>query len=266
MSDQPRKNIFKRAYHFLRNMLDPLPSKTSNFDYNKRVWDRYAKGWYRVRPKIKKVDDAAIPEEAVPAYLQFLGDEWGRKADVEKIVAEYILPFITPESVVAEIGVGGARIASKVIGNTKEFYAFDISAEMLKKAKDVLGNDPRVRFVLLERPEFPADLAERFDMVYSFDVFVHLDIHIIWKYFNEIRRVLKKGGKAFLHTTNLKAPGGWERFAGQAEYMVEGHYFISPEIIDIFAAHSGMKIIKTSTADPSNFYLNRDYLFVMEKV
>lgn len=265
MNDQPRKNIAKRVYHFLRDLLFPLPSRTSNVEYNRAIWDRYAKNWYRKRKKMRQVEDGIAPE-AVSSYLDHLGDEWGRKADTEQVVAEYLRPYVTPESVVAEIGVGGGRIAAKVAENTKEFYALDISREMLEKAKDVLAVHPQVRFLLLERPEFPADFSERFDLIYSFDVFVHLDLHTIWKYFQEIRRALKKGGKAFLHTTNLKAPGGWERFTSQAEYMVEGHYFISPEIIEIFAAHSGMRIIKTSTVDPSNFYLNRDYLFVMEKV
>ena len=265
MNGQPRKNIAKRAYHFLRDLLFPLPSRTSNVEYNRAIWDRYAKNWYRKRKKMQAVEEG-IESAKVPDYLEYLGDEWGKKADTDQVVADYILPFVTSESVVAEIGVGGGRIAAKVAENTKEFYALDISREMLEKAKDVLAIHPQVRFLLLERPEFPADFSERFDLIYSFDVFVHLDLHTIWKYFQEIRRVLKKGGKAFLHTTNLKAPGGWERFTSQSEYMVEGHYFISPETIGILAGHAGFRIIKTSTVDPSNFYLNRDYLFVMEKV
>ena len=81
----------------------------------------------------------------------------------------------------------------------------------------------------------------------------------------QIHRALQIGGRAFIHTTNLKAPGGWEHFSSQAEFRVESHYAVSPEIIEILAEHSGLSITRTSTPDPSNFYLNRDYLVIVEK-
>jgi hypothetical protein len=60
---------------------------------------------------------------------------------------------------------------------------------------------------------------------YSFDVMVHIDLHTIWKYLLEIRRVLKdETGRAFISTANLEAPGGWERFTKQKEYSVGGFY------------------------------------------
>ena len=43
------------------------------------------------------------------------------------------------------------------------------------------------------------------------------------------------------------------------------HYFISPEIVDILAERAELTIIKKSSVDEDNFYLNRDYLFVVEK-
>ena len=88
----------------------------------------------------------------------------------------------------------------------------------------------------------------------------------MWKYFVEIYRGLKQDGHSFIHTTNLKSPGGWERFKSQQEFNVGTHYFISPEIVEILATHSGFKIIKASTHDPTNFYLGRDYLIILEKM
>ncbi len=259
---KPIKNILRKTYHFIKSILRPAPSKLPNFDYNKGLWNRYAKGWNKKKVCIQNTD---IGDEERGSYLKYLGDEWGRIADVEKIIAEYIYPFITKESVVAEIGVGGARIASRVVDRTKEFYCFDISSEMLKRAKAVLANYSRVSYVLLEQPKFPDKFVGKFDFVYSFDVFVHLDLHSMWRYFNEIKIILKERGKAFIHTSNLKAPDGWKRFSSQKAYTVEGHYFVSPEIIDILVQLSNLRIIKTSAIDTTNFYLNRDYLVVLEK-
>lgn len=243
-------------------MLEGMPSRWQNLEHNRALWNRYAKTWDKKRIN---VENPEIGEEERAAYLTFLGDEWGRRSDVDTIVEDYIYPYITPDSVVAEIGVGGGRIASRVAGKVKELHALDISKEMLEKARTALADHTNTRFHLLDYPEFPDTLIERCDFIYSFDVFVHLDLHTMWKYFRQIHRALRTGGHAFIHTSNLKAPGGWERFSSQEEFSVIDHYPISPEIIDILAERSGLKIIKSSIPDPANFYLNRDYLVILEK-
>lgn len=80
-----------------------------------------------------------------------------------------------------------------------------------------------------------------------------------------MERVLRPGGKAFVHTTNLTAAGGWERFASQEGFSMRGHYFLTPDTIRTLAEHAGLALVKESTPDPGNFYLNRDYLAVLEK-
>lgn len=247
-----------------------MPRSTSNFAYNQKRWDRYARRWSRNKRRWARapqlyVEDPQVTRESLPSYLTHLGDEWGTKADVDRIVDEYILPYVTAQSVVAEIGVGGARIASRVVMKPKELWCFDVSRQMLKRARSVLSVYPHARFVRLEQPRFPDEFEERFDFVYSFDVFVHLDLHTIWKYLNEIRRMLKTDGKAFVHVSNLTTPGSWERFAAQDHYSVEGFYFISPEIADLLIKRSGLKKVRTSVVDPTNFYLNRDYMVILQK-
>lgn len=261
------KNILRNLYYFIK----PIPSSPSNqetslpsYEHPKAFWDKYVK-WHEQNVDTLPIEDTISSKQKRKSYIKYLGDEWGRKSDVEKIVSEYIYPFITKESIIAEIGSGGGRITSKVVNRCKELYCFDISSEMLKKAEAALANYSNVNYILLNQSQFPDSFTEKIDFVYSFDVFVHLDLHTMWKYFNEIRRILKEGCMAFLHTTNLKAPDGWERFSHQTAYSLEGHYFVSPEIIDILAHHSNLRIIKASTPEPTNFYLNRDYLFILEK-
>jgi SAM-dependent methyltransferase len=235
--------------------------RLSNLDYNKKIWDGYAKWWSK---EGVNAEDPRINEDKA-ARLKYLGDEWGVAADVDMIVEQYIYPYVTQKSIVGEIGSGGGRIASRVVHRCGQLYCFDISKEMLAKVELALSDCKNVQYVLLNDCQFGAELDGKFDFVYAFDVFLHLDLHNIWKYFCGIARLLKPGGKTFVHTANLKAPGGWERFASQDSYAVEGHYFLCPEMIGILAEHSGFKIVKASTPDPGNFYLNRDYLVVLEK-
>lgn len=248
-----------------------MPAATSNVAYNRKRWDRYARRWVWNKRRWAKapelyLEDPQVTKENMPHYLTHLGDEWGTKADVDRVVEEYILPYVSSGDVVAEIGSGGARIASRVVARPKELWCFDVSPQMLKKARSALREFPQTRFVELPQPRFPDDCAGRFDFIYSFDVFVHLDLHTIWKYLTEIRRVLKTGGKAFIHVSNLTTPAGWERFAVQDDYSVEGFYFLTPQIADLLIERSGLKTIKTSSFDPTNYYLRRDYLVVLEKV
>jgi SAM-dependent methyltransferase len=233
-------------------------SRHANVDYNRQLWDEYSRDWDKKR-------DRSEDPQAKASDIKVLGDEWGSHKDVQQVLQEYIYPFISMESIVAEIGVGGGRLASQVVGKVKEFHCFDISQEMLKRTKSLLAQHANVHYTLLQYPQLPRSLSGKLDFVYSFDVFVHLDLHTIWQYFQEFNKVLKDKGRLFVHTTNLLAPGGWERFQAQDEYKVEGHYFVSPEIVNALAAKAKFKIIKASQPDPGNFYYNRDYLIVLQK-
>ena len=262
------KNFFPKIINALplkdshRDKSKPLPM--DNFNQNKNIWSKYAVNWDKQNIYIENPNVSSKVEK--DSYLNFIGDEWGNVADTIKLIEQYIYPYITKTSTVGEIGVGGGRIASKISSHVKKLYCFDISEPMLERAKNALSNYSNINYILLTEASLPESLSSSLDFIYSFDVFVHLDLHTIWKYFLEIRRILKPGGKAFLHTTNLKSPKGWERFSSQSHYSVEGHYFIIPEIIHILAEHANFSIIKESRIDNSNFYLNRDYLFVLHKV
>lgn len=242
----------------------PKDCTMSNIEYNKHLWDNYAKDWATDRILI---ENSEIVEDKKESYIERLGDEWGTKDDVNNIIEEYIFPYINKGSIAGEIGVGGGRIASKVVGKVNHLYCFDVSAEMIEKAKSALQgtNFSNYTCILLDRCTLPESFTEKFDFIYSFDVFVHLDLHNMWSYFKEINRVLKCKGKAFLHTSNLGAPGGWDRFSKQDAYSVEGHYYISPEIIYILSKRSNFRIIKKSDISQENLYLHRDYLFILEK-
>src|SRR5262245_5378406 len=113
-----------------------MPAQTSNVDYNKRLWDLYARAWDEGNVEI---EDQTVGKDQVESYLKFVGDEWGRVSDVEEIVRDYIDPYISAQSAVAELGSGGGRIAAKVAGKVGKLYCLDISAEMLRRAKAALS-------------------------------------------------------------------------------------------------------------------------------
>jgi cyclopropane fatty-acyl-phospholipid synthase-like methyltransferase len=184
---------------------------------------------------------------------------------VAQVVREFIYPYVGDDTVVCEIGVGGGRLAARVAPRVRKLVGVDVSRSMLKKARVALAPHSNIELHLLEKPALPAEWKQQFDFVYAFDVFVHFDLHMMWTYLQEIRRVLKKGGRAFLHTSNLQSPAGWDSFAQQESYSVVRHFFVSPDMVDTLVSRCSMRFVKRSKVDESNFYLHRDYLFVIEK-
>lgn len=238
-----------------RRVRDVLwPSQHENVEFNRALWDRQARQW--------SADKVYTESGERPAVL---GDEWGDRPSVEKLLEQFVFPHVDETTVAAEIGSGGGRVAQRVAPLVKELYCFDISKEMLRHARQNLSHFGNVRFVHLEGPELPAGLTGRLDYVYSFDVFVHLDLHTQWKYFQEFARVLRPGGKLWIHTTNLASPGGWERFAPQERFEVRGHYFVTPDLVRLLAEKAGLEVVEEGEFDDANFYLRRDYLALMRK-
>ena len=105
---------------------------------------------------------------------------------------------------------------------------------MLRRARESIssagiscgaGSDgDAIKYTLLESNALPDTLDDSFDFLYSFDCFPHCDMHTIFAYLKEMRRVLKPGAHAMLHTSNLLAPAGFARFAQQKGASVQVIY------------------------------------------
>ena len=76
-----------------------------------------------------------------------------------------------------------------------------------------------------ESPALPPKVqALKFDFVYSFDVFVHCDIHTFYQTLTNVRPVLKPGACFFVTVANLCSQMGFERFKKQKTFKVAGFY------------------------------------------
>ncbi len=202
--------------------------------------------------------------------LEHVGDEWSDEASLAQVLEEFVFPFLSPDCAACEIGSGGGRVACRVFDKVATLSCFDVSKEMLRRAKAALDarGARNAKFVFLSGGgprEIPPRFNATFDFVYSFDVFVHLDLHTIWPYFQAIQRMLKPGGRAFISTSNILAPLGWQRFAKQTKYSVGGFYFVSPDMVRKMADRAGFDVVQESSWETgsANVYYERDFLFVL---
>ena len=110
----------------------------------------------------------------------------------------------------------------------------------------------------LEEASLPTDLDGRFAFAYSFDVFPHLDLHVQYRYLRQVHGLLEPGGRAVVHTANLKTPGGWERFASQPVPSIRGFFFVTPETCAGCSwrslRHSCWRVVAWKASVPGNFY------------
>lgn len=77
--------------------------------------------------------------------LQVIGDEWAPRNHTLKVIEDFILPYVHSESVVAEIGVGGGRIAVEVFELVKKLHCYDISKEMISKAQAMIAKQSELK-------------------------------------------------------------------------------------------------------------------------
>jgi SAM-dependent methyltransferase len=240
-------------------------SPLDNVGYNRRVWDWYAEKWSDLDFRRRQLGYEGRYDED-PAAVSRLGEEWGRLEDARQVVDEWIIPHVDGSTVAGEIGTGGGRIARLVAPRVKQFHAFDISPRMIDLVRRELAGVADVRFHVLDGPRLPDGLDGHFDFLYAFDVFVHLDLHVQWRYLDDMHRLLKPGGRAFIHTADLTTKAGWERFAAQDAYRVEGFYFMTPQAVATLASRAGLRLLdERSGSDEGNFYYERDYFALLEK-
>ena len=254
-----------------------------NMQTNRKLWDNYSQEWSPQQAWVRKMSANVGMEDS----LEVLGDEWAPRAHTNEIIETFILPH-TNGGRVAEIGVGGGRIARAVVNGTHEFHAFDVSSRMLERTKGVLMASPRakpgegavssfqidneyqtlVTFTVVQSENQSLLGAEResfFDFIYSFDVLPHVDLHVIFKYLKEFYRTLKPGGKCFISTADLTSEGGWARFVAQKSASVGGFCFASPETILYLVEKAGFEVLQRGERRPDNVYLHRDLLLLLLK-
>ena len=94
-----------------------------------------------------------------------------------------------------EIGCGPGRVLLPMSLRFGEIHGVDISAEMIRLARERLASAPNARVQVNNGVDLGAFADEWFDFVYSYAVFQHIpSLEIVLGYLRETRRVLRPGG------------------------------------------------------------------------
>lgn len=120
------------------------------------------------------------------------GLHWGDpevKPRLGKVKDKFVTPFLNPEHNAIEIGPGGGRWTRYLL-TFKTLYAVDYHQELLDELRMNFQND-NIVFIKNNGTDFPSIPEKSVDYLFSFGVFVHLDVPLIEKYLQNMKTVLR---------------------------------------------------------------------------
>jgi ubiquinone/menaquinone biosynthesis C-methylase UbiE len=202
---------------------DAPPSRA---DY-KATWDAAA----------VDVDSAKL---AVSGYTD--EDEYARTAQQNVEILEETVG-LRPGDEILEIGCGVGRVGAALAPLCRRWVGADVSANMLRHARERLIGFDNVELVELSGWDLAPIPSSSLDVVYCMVVFMHLDEWERFAYVREAMRVLRPGGRLYVDNFNLRSDPGWAFFT---EMGTSYHPLWRPP-----------NISKSSTPDELRTYLER---------
>lgn len=249
-------------------------------EINEKGWDQYAANWDQNKQQ------SSVPGLAVADHgqLDLLGDEWNLmcksikypygidcfsneefKEYIWKNLLELYLPRNNDLSIM-EIGPGGGRITQMLLPRTRELYAVDISKEMLAQLKKKFSNNEKVKYIMTDGNSISGIPENSLDCMVTFDCFVHVEPHEIYRYLEITKDLLKDGGIGIIHFSDMETEIGFEKFCHDAGgIVVNGKTYYSfsvmtKGVMKKFMGKFGFEILTLT-----NDILPRDAIVVFRK-
>lgn len=132
--------------------------------------------------------------------------------------AERLKPFLHGDAVVLDLGCGIGRVMKYVAPHCAHVHGVDISWAMLRHARSNLKGRRNVSLHRNNGKDLREFADHTFDLVYSFLMLQHLEREDMYIYLEEIYRVLKPAGWAFLQFIDLRSETGTQWFVSYARH------------------------------------------------
>ena len=163
-------------------------------------------GW--VRRRVLSAESLNLRQCSVPDLwndyfrdaVRFIDEQW------EQIIWPLIAQF--DFSAVVELAPGAGRNTAKLCPLSGILYAVDLNDYALRQCKQYVeakcpDTASRVRYVRNDGKQLAAIPDGTITAIYSWDSAVHFDRSVLQSYIAEFARVLKPGGKGFVHHSDL---------------------------------------------------------------
>jgi SAM-dependent methyltransferase len=137
------------------------------------------------------------------------GDEWSAPLGGSRTMWEAIIrPRISaclPAGSVLEIAPGHGRCTQYLLGVCERLTIVDLVPECIDACRRRFGPDAGVTYAVNDGSTLPMVPDASIDFAFTWDSLVHVERDTVCSYVAELGRVLKPGGHAFIHHSNLGA-------------------------------------------------------------
>jgi len=137
------------------------------------------------------------------------GDEWsGPWGNSTAMWFATIMPRIAmalTDGAVLEIAPGHGRCTQFLLRFARLYQGIDLSAQCVAFCRERFAGHAQARFHQNDGRSLDVVAGDRFDLVFSFDSLVHADMDAIAAYVPQLVTLLRPGGIAFIHHSNLAA-------------------------------------------------------------
>ena len=134
------------------------------------------------------------------------GDEWSDQWEsVQSQWEQMILPRLSnliPAKHILEIAPGHGRWTQFLLNHCDTLSIVDLSDTCIEYCKKRFQSQSNINFNVNDGKTLTFAGDSTIDLVFSFDSLVHVERNSLDRYIEEIARVLKPGGMAFLHHSN----------------------------------------------------------------
>ncbi|MBL8725155.1 MAG: class I SAM-dependent methyltransferase [Planctomycetes bacterium] len=146
-----------------------------------------------------------------PAKWLQHGEEWSHAwGGTESMWFGSLLPRIAPFLAgghLLEIACGHGRVTEYLLRHCERYTGVDLAPNCIAICMQRFANHPKARFLGTDGHSLSGVADGSVDFVFSWDSLVHAEQDAMVGYVHELARVLRPGGNAWLHHSNMAALG-----------------------------------------------------------
>lgn len=172
-----------------------------------------------------------------PENVYFAKAEPHMAALWDRMVWPFILDCDFTE--VVDLAAGHGRNTVFLLKVANHITVMDIQPGNVAVCRNRFADEPRVSALVTTGYDFRPLADASVTMVYCFDAMVHFDSDVVRSYLSDARRILKPGGRAFLHHSNYVGGHDWRTNPAARNFM-------SKELFEHYALKESLKVVRQS--------------------
>jgi len=163
---------------------------------------------------------------------------WGGSAGMFFATVMPRLGGALPAESLLELAPGHGRVTAFLLRFCGRYRGVDLSEQCVTYCRQRFAFRADAAFMANDGLSLAAVAQERFDLVVSFDSLVHADLPVIEAYVPQILDLLKPGGVAFLHHSNLAA------YPEVAEFQHRSNSVSAARVAGLVDRHGGRVLVQ----------------------